>query len=244
MTTPAPDPWHEVSAARLPATALGALAPVRNREGVRVVPRDGTVWALWPAGRPEVVRCLLPVPGVVFFARRAGNWFRFGSLVPTADGPPDDDGHPVAAVLAPARFEPHAPEPPAWVPVPLTVRRGGAPQPATALACTVAALAAWADEATTAELAAVRAARSGPRAMVLGPRLPSIAGAVRFWGRDVLVPIGFAPDPELPDEALREAAGAGPEELLVLDETGAEVVPRAAFEPLTRAGVRLGAREP
>ena len=66
---------------------------------------------------------------------------------------------------------------------------------------------------------------------------------MRFWGETVLVPTGFRPEPDLPAAALRAALGVAADELLVLDETGAEVIPRAAFEPLTRAGVRLGVRD-
>lgn len=243
MTALAQDPWRDVSASRFPAAGLGALAAVRNRDGVRVLQQGETVWAFWPAGRVEVVRCLLAVPEVVFFARRDGNWFRFGCLVPTGDGPPDGEGQPIAAVLVPARFEPVALEPLALTPFRLTVVRGGTPKPAIALTCTVSELVKWADEATTAELAVVRAARCADRVILLGARLPALVGATRFWGKDVLVPVGFRAEPALPDEALREAVGVTGEELLVLDEGGAEVVPRAAFEPLTRAGVRLGARE-
>lgn len=243
MTAPAQDPLRDVSAARLPAAGLGALAAVRNRDGVGVLQQGETVWVFWPAGRQEVVRCLLAVPGVVFFARRDGNWFRFGSLVPTGDEPPAGEGRPIAAVLVPARFEPLAPEPHTLTPFRLTVVRGGAPKPATALLCTVNDLLKWADEATTAELTAVRAARCGDRAILLGSRLPVLASATRFWGKDVLVRIGFRAEPALNDDALREAVGVTGEELLLLDETGAEVIPRVAFEPLTRAGVRLGARE-
>jgi hypothetical protein len=243
MTPNRPDPWSAVTAARLPADGLAALAPVRSRADVRVQLAGAVAWVRWPAGQPDVVRHLLPVEGVAFFTHRDGAWFPFGRLVPTADAPPDADGLPVAAVIAPQRFEASAPEPPAWAPVAIGVVRGGEPRPATALACPVGELLRWADTATTAELSAVRAARAGGRALLLGRRLPVISTAVRYWGDKVLVPLGFRVEPDLPDAVLREAAGVvAPEELLVLDEGGAEVVPLAAFEPVTRAGVRLGVR--
>ena len=240
MTTPTHDPWRSVSAARLPREHLTALAAVRNYADVRVRLADETAWVNWPTGRNEVIRCLLPVPGVVFFTRRAEGWVRFGCLVPTDDAPPDGEGKPIAEVLVPARFEPLAPDEVVPTPVVLTVARGGAPRPATALVCTLTELANWADSATTGELARVRAARSGERVVVLGERLPTIPSALRFWGREVLVPIGFRPEPDLPTAALLSAAGVTTDEFLLLDETGADVIPRAAFEPLTRAGVRLG----
>ncbi|MDY3555908.1 hypothetical protein R5W24_005054 [Gemmata sp. JC717] len=242
MKPNAPDPWREVSAARVPLDGLAALAPVRHRGDVRVLTADGCAWVRWPAGEAAVARSLVPVPGVAFFTHRGGTWFPLGRSVPAGDAPPDGEGVSVSAVLVPARFTPVPPGAAEWAPVPLTVVRGGPVQAPTALACPAGALARWADVATTAELAAVRAARCGGRALLLGSRLPPLPGTTRYWGTDVFVPLGFRPDPELPEGALREAAGASHDEFLLLDETGAELIPRTAFEPLTRAGARLGAR--
>lgn len=241
--SPAPDPWRDVSAAKLPAAHLAALGPVRDRADVRVFPGDVDLWVCWPAGRPDVVQCLLPVPGVVFLVRRDGRWFRFGSRLPTADVPPAGEGQSVAALLSPDRIEPVPPALSAAQPLPLRAVRGGEPKLATALVCRTRDLAQWADTATTAELAAVRAARAGDRAVLLGSRLPAIPNAVRYWGDGLLVPVGFRPDPDLAPAALRAAVGATADELVVLDEAGADVVPRAAFEPLARAGVRLALAE-
>jgi hypothetical protein len=235
--------WDDVSAARLDARHLPFLAPLRGRADVRVHLLDDTAWVRWPAGAPEVARCLLPAPGVCFFAQRGGRWFPFGSRLPTADAPPPGDGVPLASVLVPGGFEPHAAEPPAGSPVELRVVRGGGAQPASAVMCSLAALGQWADAATTAELAAVRAARCDDRAVLLGAKLASVPGVTRFWGTDLLVPLGFRPDPDLPPAALREALGVTAGELVLLTADGADVIPRAAFEPLTRAGVRLALAE-
>ena len=83
----APDPWQAVSAARLPAAFLGALAPLRDRADVRVDVAGESAWVRWPAGRSEVVRRLLGVPGVEFFARRGRAWSRFGSRLPASEAP-------------------------------------------------------------------------------------------------------------------------------------------------------------
>jgi hypothetical protein len=236
--------WRETSAARLPAVRLAALAAVRDRADVRVHADGPDAWVRWSPGRLDVVRCLLPVPGVEFFTRRDGLWFRLGCRVPTADAPPDGDGRPLAGVLVPARFEPVPPGTTPGPPVVLRVVRGGAPRPATALTCATNDLRRWADAATTAELAAVRAARSAGRTVLLGARLPVVPAATRFWGDDLLVPVGYRPDPDLPSAVLRAAVGAGGGELVLLDEGGADVIPREAFEPLTRAGLRLALRDP
>lgn len=69
--------------------------------------------------------------------------------------------------------------------------------------------------------------------------LPALADARRFWGRDVLVPLGHRAEPDLADRALRQAVGARPDELVVLDHDGPELIPRQAFRPLDRASIRL-----
>lgn len=235
----AANPWNDVTAARLAAGELGVLAALRGRADIRVHLADGVAWVTWPAGRPEVSRCLLPARGVEFFGSREGEWFRFGSRLPTSDRPPSGAGESLAAVLVPAAFDPLPADAPEGSPVVLRLVRGGDATPATALACSLDSLAAWADRATTAEFDGLRAARTDDRAVLLGSKLPAVGGAARFWGADVLVPVGFRPDPDLPPAALRDAIGVTGDELVLLTDGGADVVPRSAFEPLTRAGVRL-----
>jgi hypothetical protein len=237
------DPWKDVAAARLAVEYLTALAPVRDQHGVRVHTDCESAWVRWLAGNADVVRCLLPVPGVVFFTQREGLWFRFGSRLPTAETPPSGDGHSVSSVLFPSRFEPLVPGTQTRSPVRLGLVRGGEPKGATALACGLTDLTRWSDIATTRELVAVRAARCGNRAVLLGSRLPAVASGTRFFGTDLLVPVGFRPEPDLPPAAIRAALGADDGELVLFDHDGAELIPEAAFEPLTRAGVRTAIRE-
>jgi len=80
--------------------------------------------------------------------------------------------------------------------------------------------------------------------LVLGApgSLPEVGSGRRFWGDDLLIPLGWRADPELPEPALRGAVGAGPDDLVVLDVAGAELIARAAFQPLSRAGIRLADR--
>jgi len=237
------DPWKDVSAARMPAAHLDVLAPLRADADVRVQLIGELAWVRWSAGRDAVVRRLLLAPGVAFFTRREALWFRFGSRLPTSDVPPASDGQPLARVLIPERFEPLPPNDVLDATLPLRIVRGGEPQRATALLCTIADLEVWSDSATTAELAAVSAVRSGNRVVLLGAKLPTIAEAIRFWGEALLVPVGFRAEPDLPTAAIRAACGASEGELVLLLEDGAELIPRAAFEPMTRAGLRLALRE-
>ena len=64
-------------------------------------------------------------------------------------------------------------------------------------------------------------------------------GGLRFLGVHLLVPLGFRAYPELPERAFCHAVGAGPNDLIVLDDEGYELIPRDAFQPLSRAGIRL-----
>jgi hypothetical protein len=223
----------------MPRTFLHVLAPIRNQSEIRVVVDNETAWVRWPAGRSEIVHSLLPVPGVVFYAQRDARWYRFGCRLPAAERPPRSDGEQLPALLTPGHFEPISPPQTIDLKLLLRVIHGGEPQPATALVCGVSALSSWGDSATTAELAAVRAVRCGERAVLLGAHLPAIPAAVRYWGTDLLVPIGFRAEPDLPPGALRMALGAADDELALLDESGAELIPRSAFAPLTRPGIRL-----
>jgi hypothetical protein len=72
--------------------------------------------------------------------------------------------------------------------------------------------------------------------------LPELPDGRRFWGGQLLVPLGFRTEPELPESALCRTIGAAPDDLVVLDFEGYEVIPRAALEPFSRAGIRLARR--
>ncbi len=110
-------------------------------------------------------------------------------------------------------------------------------------------MAEWAERETTAQIASLTAAWiSDPdeepgqaEVLVLGPSgmLPATQGESRFWGVDLLIPVGFRVDPELSEPAVRRVVGAGPGELVVLDDQGPERIPREAFRPLSRAAIRL-----
>lgn len=231
--------WKRVSAAWIPLAGLRRLAMLRHRGDISVLRIGENAWIRWPVGDPEVIRSLLPVPGVQFFRREKDGWFPFGSRLPAASPPPDDVGQPLANVLLPERFEILSPHQHQLAPVPLRIVRGGDPTTATGLICHVDSLVMLANSATTAELARIMAARSRERAVLLGTVLPNIPGATRLYGDSLLIPVGFRVEPRLPVSAIRDAAGADAGEILVWLEAGLERIPKAAFESLTRAGIRL-----
>jgi hypothetical protein len=243
MSTPHDAPAEPIEAARLPAAALAGLAALRREPGVTVAPADadgGRVWVRWPAGSAAVRDAIRPLPGVELYTRRGGLWYRLGRRLPAFDVPPDADPLALHAALVPRPIRPEDPAAEASiVPVALRLVRDETPRAATALECPLEALARWIDLAPSSRWSGLEAAVAGGRVLVRGRTLPPIAGASRSWGDRVLTPLGFRPEPALPEAALLAACGAGAGGLLVLGEGGYEVVPRAALRPLSRAGVRL-----
>lgn len=237
--TPESDPWKTVSAARLPAAGLAALAAVRHLSDIGVQLEGDFAWVHWSAGRIEVVRCLLPVAGLRFYRQDGNEWVPFNGRLPTSERPPVVEMKPLASTIVPDRMEPRAATDSALTPIRLGAVRGGPPRRATALIASVRDLATWADMATTRELSSVRVALDGDRAGLLGEGLPAIPNAVRYWGDSVFVPLGFQTEPALPAETIRTVVGAGNDELVFLNETEVEIVPNGAFVPATRAAVRL-----
>jgi hypothetical protein len=236
----APSPLDKVSCARLPAGGLSLLAGLRARPDVRVRLEDGCAWVYWTAGDGAVLHRVLAVAGARLFEERGGRWYRPGHSLPSPEVPGAEGARPLAAVLVPAPVsaESCAVElTPLW----LTLVRDDRPRPATALCCSLGELALWAESATSWQLAGLQAAFDPDgQVLLLGERLPPLAGGERCWGRSLLVPLGYRPEPDLGEDSLREALGLGGNiEVGLWTEEGLEVVPRSALGPMTRAGVRL-----
>jgi hypothetical protein len=184
----------------------------------------------------------LAVPGVRFFHLRRGQWYAVGEHLPQFG--PVVPGRAVALdqVLGVAPLLPTAQEVTPPTPLPLRWVPSTSAQPTTAALVALPVLAAWAETALSAELAALGAAWSGTQVWLHGP-VPWLAGAERFWGRDVWQPLGWRADPDWAPAAWRQAVGAMPDDWLILTPAGAEVIPKACFAPLTRASVRLALQE-
>jgi hypothetical protein len=232
----------DVCCARLPAPALAALARLRCEPDLRAARAADHVWLRWDAGNERVLRAVLPLPGVALFAHREGRWYPFGRALPVFDLPAPDY-RPLAHVLFPAPLQAVPPPRDAAPPVTLTVRPDARPRPARAALCPLAALLAWADTVPAPQLAELEGLFFLDQILVLGDRLPLFPDGTRYWGRDVLVPLGYAPDPDLPESALRAAAGVTDDEILLMGTDHAEAVPRELLRPLSRAGLRLAAGE-
>lgn len=236
-------PLDGVCCACLPPSGLASLAAVRCRPGVGVYRDDGRVWLRWEAGDDEILRRVLPVAGVRLFARRDGLWYEPGCRLPAFDVPPMEEVSPLPAVLTPAPLRAEPAPSQSWPPIPLRLIRDDTGRPATALLCAPAELGRWASGATTRQITALRAAKKGGHVLLLGPRLPSLRGASRFWGRRVLFPLGFRPEPPLPESALGALLGIGAEAVALVTAEGADVVPEDALRPLSRAAARLAEGE-
>ncbi len=214
------------------------LADLRVRGEVRVRLDGATAWLHWPAGDRAVLLRVLALRGAEVFERRGGHWYRPGRRLPSFEVPGDEETRPLAALLVPAAVQAEA-RAATLTPLQVTLVRNDHPRPASALCCPVADFAAWVEGATSRQLAGLQAAwcPAGP-VLLLGERLPPLAAGERFWGRSLLLPLGFRAEPDLGEDALREALGLGGDVGLLTAE-GLEVVARSAFGPVTRAGVRL-----
>jgi hypothetical protein len=239
MTAPRLD---ESSCARLPAGALPRLAPLRARPDVRGLGRGEDLYVFFPTGDVDALALLLAVQGADLFALREGSWYQVGSLLPARGLPAPEEAAGLPRLLSPAPVHPES-FAGAVEPAPLTLARDDRPRPTSALLCPLAALADWAEVATTHQLSALTAALGpGGVALVRGARLPALPGADRFWGERLLAPLGWRPEPALAEAVLLAALGAGPGELVVLRPGSAERVPAGALGPVSRAGVRLAVR--
>jgi hypothetical protein len=243
-----PNSLEQVCCARLAVSALGVLAELRRTPGIRVTPAgdDGFVWVHWEGGNTAVLRRLLPVPGVDLYTRRDGLWYRPSAHLPSFAVPEEVEAAsiPLVRAVTPRPVQPLAPSSDPPQPARLGLAREATPREATALRCALTDLACWAEHAVTAQLTALEGAWTEEAEegegvlLVLGQRLPPIAGD-RFWGDRLLVPLGWRPEPDLCETALRRALEVAEAELVVLEADGFEVIPRSVFEPLTRARVRL-----
>jgi hypothetical protein len=234
---------RDVSCASLPATALAVLADVRCVPNVRVALVGDRAWVHWPPGDEAVLRRVLPVAGAELYVRRDGLWHRPGQALPVFGLPFDAPTQPLDRVLTPAPLQAEASPPQQLRPTRLRLLRDDRPRAATALLCAQTEVMCWADRATTAQLTALRAARCGESVVLLGHPLPPLARSERFWGADLLMPLGCRLEPALPESAVRRALGVPADELLLVRHGGVEIIPGDALQPLTRAGVRLTAEE-
>jgi hypothetical protein len=232
----------EVCCACVPAASLVRLAPLRVRAGIRVRLVGECAWLWWTAGDEVVLQCVLAVRDVEIFERREGRWHRLGRRIPAFDVPDDAEARPLLHVLTPSLVQAESGTP-AFEPMRLTLVRDDRPRVASALCCTLSDLSVWAEGATSKQLESLQAVRAGARVLLRGERLPILSANQRYWGRTILTPLGFRPQPELPDGALREALRLRNQEIALLAEDGFEAIDGQLFQPLTRAGVRLAERE-
>jgi hypothetical protein len=239
---------EHVSCARLPASSLGSLAGLRRVEEIQIVADGDHAWVFWESSDSRVLAALLPITGVELFERKDDAWHRPGCSLPSFLRAPDGERVPLSRAVTPQPFSSIQPGPSETPPSKLRLARNNHPRPTTAALCPLSELGQWAELARSSEIEAIRGAFQGEVALLFGASLPPWPGAIRYWGHQVLVPIGFEPQPSLPEEALLGALGISGREVLRLVPMGVglavEAIPFETFRPLSRAGVRLALRAP
>lgn len=238
-----PMPLDDVCCARVPVVGLAALGPLRCAPHIEIV-ADGThSWVRWDHAHAGVLRLLLPMLGVELYLYRNQCWYRPGQRLPCPGPPVNAPVQRLDQVLFPERIEPLPTATHVLEPCRLGLAVDDRLRPTTALRGALAALAHWAESATSAQLEALRGARHGERVLLVGKRLPPLPVCERFWGRRVLVPLGRRPEPSLPESALVRLLGLAEGEAALLEGSGVEVFQSDALEPLTRSGIRRAAGE-
>lgn len=230
MTTP----FDDVCCARIPRDALPRLASLRVEPGLRAADNNQHAWLRWEAGNERVVQTVMPIHEAVLFRFHGGHWHRFGERVPAFDFPADLEDQPLAHVLFPAPVQALPAPAPDVTSLRMVLERDERPRTTTALLGPITTIQAWSDTVPTSRLAALQGLRGNGNVLMIGDNLPLLDGAERFWGRDVLVPIGHAPAPALPESALKEIAGLQGDRILLWRLEQIDVIESALLAPLTR----------
>ncbi|HEV3117689.1 MAG TPA: hypothetical protein VGY58_11580, partial [Gemmataceae bacterium] len=123
-------------------------------------------------------------------------------------------------------------------PVELRLVADDSVRPTTAMECSLQDFVRWSDDVPAARLQRLRGAHRRGRLLVRGERLPLLDDSERFWGEQVLAPLGSRLDPALPESAYREALGVEASETLLFRHDCSEIMPGESFSAVTRAGIR------
>jgi hypothetical protein len=233
----------EISCATFSWSHVPALGPVRNLPGLTLARIGDRAWIRWQAGNEHILEQVLSLPGVILFSHHDSHWRRFGCQLPAFDVPETADYQSLHQMLTPDSFQTEKPPDLELKPTKLALVPDDRPRPTTAALYSLPRLACWIEQVPTPRLNGIQAAHWGNQALLLGDRLPLLQDSERFWGSAVLTPLGYRPDPLLPEGALREALAISESKLVLWRQDGVETVDRRAFAALTRSGVRLAAQE-
>jgi hypothetical protein len=235
--------FADVERAAIPTAAMARLAPLRDRSGLEIALSGKHLWLRWHESDDSISQAVFAIPGARLFTSKDGQWHEPDRSLPTFDMPESLSFRPIAAVIAPASLASIASADFAPLAMPLELVADATYRPTLALVCPLGDFASWARSVPPSGLRKLRAARCDGRLFVLGKSLPWIDGGERFWGRSVLVPIGYRPRPDLGEESLRTLVGVADSDVLVVRPDGIELVPQDAIAPLSHASLRLAERE-
>lgn len=224
-------------AARVPREGLAVLAPLRHMTNVHVVELGHEAWVSWEGEMPSVVNTLLAIEGARLYRPSQSGWHLLDQSLPDFAVPHTQESLRLDRAVVPEPCIPVMLQAFRGERIPVSLTPCDRPRPTTALRCQRATLIEWCDRAPMAEIEAISGAWSGSKVWLRG-RLPALPDAERFWGERVLTPLGFRPEPDWPESALRQAAIVDDEEILVLTAEEPEAIALSAFRKLSRASIR------
>jgi len=238
-----PTAFDDVCCARIPRDSLALLACLRIEPGLRACLTEQHAWLRWDAGNERVLRAVMPIHDALLYCFHDGRWHRFGHALPDFEFPIDLHYQPLAHLLFPMPVQPIPVPATSWQALRMTLERDDRPRATTAMRCTLQALSAWSDTVGTQRLASLRAVVQRDEMLILGRDLPILENACRYWGHDILIPIGYAPSIAIAESVLRESGHVADEDLFVWEPQRTMTVPRASFTAMSRASLRLCMRE-
>jgi hypothetical protein len=219
--------------------ALPALAELRAASNIEATVIGERLWLRWDGADERIVNCLRPVSGAEFFSLRDGIWHRIGCRVPYFGEPQEAAWHPLHYWIVPEPTRPVPAEESAIRPVALRLVEDHRPRSTSALRCRLNILGQWAESATSRQIGSLRAAICEGEIIVCGSQLPLLRDSQRYWGDRLLIPLGLRVEPAIAEIDLLPTLGVDDQELGVFQSSGIEIIALSAFQPLTRAGVRL-----
>ena len=232
-------PW----AARLPPDKPLAAASLRLRADVSVLSTPDGLWLRGPNLGEDLDHALRKIPGAVRYTCAAdGALTPMGVRLSTAQLP-DGAWSPLSTWME------LDPQPAALSGEPsrrasLRLVRSNRMTPASAIVARIDDWTAWAVRAPLVRLRALRFAadRETGGALVRGSPVPSIAGRPYTEEHGILLPSGFAFEPEIGPASVRLLLDIAPDDVALFDEDGSwQCISESAFVAATRPAARATA---
>lgn len=222
----------------MPVESGATLGPLRLVPELEITETEDSLWLRSHTSDATLEALLAALPASQRFVWMDGNLLRpRGSRFATAQLP-DTGWLPLSkwfSVTLPRTALPAGPSHHSK----LTLIPSNVPKEINAIVTTVPLWAAWAVNAPAVRLTPLRFAASVTgRVIVVGTPSPSLSGRPMTEIDGVIVPAGMTWSPVVSPLTVRQAIGAGKDELILWDEAGVQLLSEELFVPASRSAAR------